>query len=53
MRRLRLHVATDPAALLGTVVGKLTGRGAAVNAVHIAEPTLQEVFIELTGRGLR
>jgi ABC-2 type transport system ATP-binding protein len=39
--------------LLGPVVAVLAGRGAALSDVHIGEPTLEDVFIDLTGRGLR
>ncbi|WP_431936136.1 ABC transporter ATP-binding protein [Micromonospora sp. RP3T] len=48
--RIRLHLATDPAALLGPAVTVLTTRSAAINAVDIGEPSLEDVFIELTGR---
>ncbi|WBB73875.1 ABC transporter ATP-binding protein [Micromonospora sp. WMMD1128] len=48
--RIRLHLATDPAALLGPAVTVLTGRSAAINAIDIGEPSLEDVFIELTGR---
>jgi ABC-2 type transport system ATP-binding protein len=50
---LRLYVAGEPAKLLGPVVAVLDGRGAKVSDVHIGEPSLEDVFIELTGRGLR
>jgi ABC-2 type transport system ATP-binding protein len=39
--------------LLGPVVEAIAGRGAALSDVHIGEPTLEDVFIDLTGRGLR
>ncbi|SCF13507.1 ABC-2 type transport system ATP-binding protein [Micromonospora haikouensis] len=48
--RVRLHLATDPAALLGAAVTVLTARSAALNAIDIGEPSLEDVFIELTGR---
>ncbi|MFC8907260.1 hypothetical protein ACFT2B_32035, partial [Micromonospora sp. NPDC057140] len=48
--RVRLHLATDPAALLGAAVTLLTARSAALNAIDIGEPSLEDVFIELTGR---
>ncbi|MEV6801847.1 ABC transporter ATP-binding protein [Micromonospora rifamycinica] len=48
--RIRLHLAGDPAALLGPVVTALAARSAAINAVDIGEPSLEDVFIELTGR---
>jgi ABC-2 type transport system ATP-binding protein len=51
--RLRLYLSGEPAVLLGPVVAVLAGRGAALSDVHIGEPTLEDVFIDLTGRGLR
>ena len=51
--RLRLYLSSEPAVLLGPVVEVLAGRGAALSDVHIGEPTLEDVFIDLTGRGLR
>jgi ABC-2 type transport system ATP-binding protein len=51
--RLRLYLRGEPAVLLGPVVAVLAGRGAALSDVHIGEPTLEDVFIDLTGRGLR
>ncbi|MFI9639301.1 ABC transporter ATP-binding protein [Micromonospora sp. NPDC051925] len=48
--RVRLHLATDPAALLSPAVTVLAARSAAINAVDIGEPSLEDVFIELTGR---
>jgi ABC-2 type transport system ATP-binding protein len=34
-------------------VEALASRGAVLSDVHIGEPTLEDVFIDLTGRGLR
>jgi ABC-2 type transport system ATP-binding protein len=51
--RLRLYSTGDPAGLLGPVVGTLTARSAGLTDVHIGQPGLEDVFIELTGRGLR
>ncbi|WDZ86653.1 ABC transporter ATP-binding protein [Micromonospora cathayae] len=51
--RVRLHLATDPAALLGPALALLTARSAALNDIHIGEPSLEDVFIELTGRDPR
>jgi ABC-2 type transport system ATP-binding protein len=51
--RLRLYLSGDPAAALGPAVALLGGRGAMLSDVHIGEPTLEDVFISLTGRGLR
>jgi ABC-2 type transport system ATP-binding protein len=39
--------------VLGPAVALLGGRGAALSDIHIGEPTLEDVFISLTGRGLR
>jgi len=51
--RLRLYVDADPAALLGPVVTALGARGAGVTDVALGEPSLEDVFISLTGRELR
>ncbi|MFY1702060.1 ABC transporter ATP-binding protein [Micromonospora sp. WMMA1923] len=51
--RIRLHLAGDPAALLGAAVTVLTGRSAALAAIDVGEPSLEDVFIELTGRAPR
>ena len=51
--RLRLYLPGDPAVLLGPVVAALTARSAGLTDVHIGAPSLEDVFIELTGRGLR
>jgi ABC-2 type transport system ATP-binding protein len=51
--RLRLYVDADPTALLGPVVGALGARGATLTDVALGEPTLEDVFISLTGRELR
>jgi len=51
--RIRLHLATDPAAVLGPALTILTTRSATLTDVHIAEPSLEDVFIGLTGRDLR
>jgi ABC-2 type transport system ATP-binding protein len=51
--RLRLYLSGEPAVLLGPVVEAIAGRGAVLSDVHIGEPTLEDVFIDLTGRGLR
>jgi ABC-2 type transport system ATP-binding protein len=50
---LRLYVSVPPAALLGPVATVLGERGAQLTGVHIGEPSLEDVFIDLTGRGLR
>jgi ABC-2 type transport system ATP-binding protein len=51
--RLRLYLTGEPALLLGRVVEALAAHGAALTDVHVGEPTLEDVFIDLTGRGLR
>ena len=51
--RLRVYVDGEPAALLGAVVGVLGARGAVVTDLSLGEPTLEDVFIHLTGRDLR
>ncbi len=51
--RIRLYVDAEPAALLGPVVSALTVRGGAVTDLSLGEPSLEDVFISLTGRELR
>ena len=51
--RLRLYVAGDPAAVLGSVAQTLTERRARLVGVQVGEASLEDVFINLTGRGLR
>jgi ABC-2 type transport system ATP-binding protein len=51
--RLRLYLTTDPATMLGPAVTLLSARSAELTDVHIGQPSLEDVFIELTGRGLR
>jgi ABC-2 type transport system ATP-binding protein len=43
-------VLVDDAAL-GGVVGAITGRGATILGLQKSEPTLEDVFVELVGRG--
>jgi ABC-2 type transport system ATP-binding protein len=50
---LRLYVEGRAAGLLSPAVTVLTGRGAEVSNVHIGDPSLEDVFIDLTGRSLR
>jgi len=50
---LRLYIDGPPAAMLSPVVTTLTGRGAELSNVNIGEPSLEDVFIDLTGRSLR
>ena len=51
--RIRLYLTAHPASLLGPVVAVLTERAASVSDVHIGRASLEDVFINLTGRGLR
>jgi ABC-2 type transport system ATP-binding protein len=51
--RLRMYLTADPAGMLAPVVAILSGRDATLSDVHIGEPSLEDVFIHLTGRGLR
>jgi ABC-2 type transport system ATP-binding protein len=50
---VRLYVTGDPATLLAPVVAVLAARSATLTDVHFGEPSLEDVFIDLTGRGLR
>ncbi|MCX4733342.1 ABC transporter ATP-binding protein [Streptomyces sp. NBC_01363] len=50
---MRLYLAKAPAALLAPVVAVLEARCAVLADVRLGEPSLEDVFIELTGRGLR
>jgi ABC-2 type transport system ATP-binding protein len=51
--RLRLYVAGDAAKLLGPVASALDEHSMRLNAVELGVPTLEDVFIHLTGRKLR
>ena len=51
--RLRLYLTVEPATMLAPVVSLLATRSAELTDVHIGQPSLEDVFIELTGRGLR
>ncbi len=51
--KLRVYVTGDPAAHLGPVVAALTARDAELSDVHMGQASLEDVFINLTGRGLR
>ena len=50
---IRLYIDGTAASMLSPVVTVLTGRGAELSNVHIGEPSLEDVFIDLTGRSLR
>jgi len=51
--RLRVYVTGEPAALVGPVVSALSALNASVSDLSIGEPSLEDVFIHLTGRDLR
>jgi ABC-2 type transport system ATP-binding protein len=51
--RLRLYLTGQGAALLAPVAELLVRRGARLGAVGLGEPSLEDVFISLTGRDLR
>jgi ABC-2 type transport system ATP-binding protein len=51
--RVRLYLSVEPAAALVSVVSLLSGRNAVLTDVHIGTASLEDVFIGLTGRGLR
>ncbi len=51
--QVRLYLDGEPAARLGPVVAALAARSAVLTDVHIGQPSLEDVFINLTGRGLR
>jgi ABC-2 type transport system ATP-binding protein len=50
---IRLYLTTDPATVLAPVIAVLSGRSATLANVHMGAASLEDVFIELTGRGLR
>jgi ABC-2 type transport system ATP-binding protein len=50
---LRLYVDRSPSTLLSPVLAVLGGREAELSNVHMGEPSLEDVFIDLTGRSLR
>jgi ABC-2 type transport system ATP-binding protein len=50
---LRLFLAAEAASLLGPVAALLAERGDTLTEARIGEPSLEDVFIDLTGRGLR
>jgi len=51
--RLKLYLAVDPAQLLGPAAAAVAARGGQLHDVRLGRPTLEDVFIHLTGRGLR
>ena len=50
---LRVRVDGEAGAALAPVLGSVADAGATVSQVELGEPTLEDVFIDLTGRGLR
>ncbi|GAA4694754.1 ABC transporter ATP-binding protein [Phytohabitans rumicis] len=50
---IRLYLTVEPAAVLGPAITVLSGRSAIVTNVHMGTASLEDVFIDLTGRGLR
>jgi ABC-2 type transport system ATP-binding protein len=50
---LRLYLTADPATVLAPVIAVLSGRSATLTDVHMGTGSLEDVFIDLTGRGLR
>jgi ABC-2 type transport system ATP-binding protein len=51
--RARIYLSGDAAALVGPVSDTLTARRARLTGVRIGEPSLEDVFLSLTGRELR
>jgi ABC-2 type transport system ATP-binding protein len=52
-RHLRLYCEGDAAGLVSPVVRVLGERGATLADLQLGRPSLEDVFIHLTGRGLR
>jgi ABC-2 type transport system ATP-binding protein len=52
-RRLRLYVSGEASQLIAPTATLLADRGLALNGVELGTPTLEDVFIHLTGRTLR
>jgi ABC-2 type transport system ATP-binding protein len=51
--RARIYLSGDAAALIGPASDALTARRARLTGVRIGEPSLEDVFLSLTGRELR
>ncbi len=51
--RVHLALTVDPATVVAPVSALLAARGGRLGAVDLGEPSLQDVFIHLTGRDLR
>ena len=52
-QRLQLYLTGDAAQLVGPAAALLAERGVEVSDVRLGSPTLEDVFISLTGRSLR
>ncbi|GGF43263.1 multidrug ABC transporter ATP-binding protein [Marmoricola endophyticus] len=52
-RRVRLYLDGEGAAVIGPAAETITRAGATLSDVSVGEPTLEDVFISLTGRDLR
>ena len=50
---LRLYLDADPARLIGEVAALVNRSGATLTDLSFGRPSLEDVFISLTGRGLR
>jgi ABC-2 type transport system ATP-binding protein len=51
--RLRLYLSCDAAPMVATVARSLADRGAALDDFRLGHPSLEDVFLHLTGRLLR
>ncbi len=51
--RVRLYVADDAPQLIAPAAALLSERGLSLSGVELGTPTLEDVFIHLTGRALR
>jgi ABC-2 type transport system ATP-binding protein len=51
--RVRLYVSGEAATLVAPTATLLAERGLSLSGVELGEPTLEDVFIHLTGRTLR
>jgi ABC-2 type transport system ATP-binding protein len=51
--RARIYLSRDAAALVGPVSDTLSARRARLTGMRIGEPSLEDVFLRLTGRELR
>jgi len=51
--RVRLYLSAEAAAFIAPVTALLLTRGARLTAISLGEPSLEDVFISLTGRDLR